>query len=245
MNSPSLVSFVDLDDTLFQTQRKCEGKTIVQMAAKGSTKQRSSYMCSKQRDFFEALKSQSLVIPTTARDKKSFHNVDIRWNGPCILNHGGTILYPSGDEDLEWKARITKQRNKIHYKLLVIESQIKAFATEKSLDVRVRLIGDDPLYVVAKDNNSDIKSLIEIQDFVNKTLIPESPSDFYIHFNDNNLAVIPQFLNKSHAVQYVLDNYFDTTPTTLGVGDSISDLDFMKLCDFVITPSQSQIMKIL
>lgn len=239
-----VVCFVDLDDTLFQSYRKCDAIENKLLAAQGSTKERSSFMNDHQLNLLKMLNQNALVIPTTARDKESFSNVKINWAGPAILNHGGTILNDEGAEDLDWKAKIDQEMNGIPEMLASFESIIGQRATEENLDVRIKIVGVSPLYLVIKHNQSDITELSRLKEYIENTVLSLIPGEFYIHFNDNNLAVIPSCLNKSHAVKYMMDHYFPVFPvTTFGVGDSLSDIEYMSLCDFAITPKHSQIMQ--
>ena len=243
MFNKSVVSFVDLDDTLFQSYRKCEGKEIVRMCAEGSTKERSSYMSVQQFKLCDMLRTFSLVIPTTARDIPSFNNVNINWDGPAILNHGGTVLLPDGTEDLEWKAKIEAQMVSVPESLDKFKAFILDLAEKEGLDIRVRLVRDSPLYLVVKHNKSDVEQLRVIKRIFEEAFLNDVINEFYIHFNDNNLAILPNCLNKVHAVRHVLKAFFDDEKiTTLGVGDSLTDFDYMSECDFVISPSKSQLI---
>ena len=66
---------------------------------------------------------------------------------------------------------------------------------------------------------------------------------FYLHQNDNNLAVIPSPISKSTAVVEVIKQcqaVYGRRPL-LGMGDSLSDFEFMQHCDFLAFPAKSQL----
>ena len=67
--------------------------------------------------------------------------------------------------------------------------------------------------------------------------------EYFIHRNGNNLAILPNALNKSHAVAYVTEKlraeHGDIL--TFGIGDSKSDARFMAACDYAIVPRRTQL----
>jgi len=67
----------------------------------------------------------------------------------------------------------------------------------------------------------------------------------YVHINGNNLAFLPNELNKKYAVQEIIrrDKEANGERPVIGFGDSISDLGFMSQCLFWGTPSNSQITR--
>jgi trehalose-6-phosphatase len=62
---------------------------------------------------------------------------------------------------------------------------------------------------------------------------------FYIYQNDASFGILPNFLNKKFAVEYILNR--DKPSLVLSAGDNISDLDFMKLAHFSILPKGSSL----
>ncbi|MBS2005343.1 MAG: trehalose phosphatase, partial [Cyanobacteria bacterium SZAS LIN-5] len=63
--------------------------------------------------------------------------------------------------------------------------------------------------------------------------------------NGNNFALLPPFLSKERAVEYFLRELAPPHDCLIGIGDSRSDLGFMALCDYVVTPTRSQIFAML
>jgi predicted mannosyl-3-phosphoglycerate phosphatase (HAD superfamily) len=57
------------------------------------------------------------------------------------------------------------------------------------------------------------------------------------------MALLPPFADKEKAVAFLMRRIRDTVlnPLFLGLGDSITDLPFLRLCHYAITPRGSQI----
>ena len=68
------------------------------------------------------------------------------------------------------------------------------------------------------------------------------PAGWTVHLNGNNLALIPPGISKARAVLHLLERFRASGELlAIGVGDSASDLGFMRLCDLWMTPAGSQI----
>ena len=72
---------------------------------------------------------------------------------------------------------------------------------------------------------------------------PAKASDYFIHRNGNNLAVLPKTLNKARAVAYLrAELEAEHGPiVSFGMGDSRSDARFMAECDYAIIPNGTQL----
>jgi hypothetical protein len=120
-----------------------------------------------------------------------------------------------------------------------ILDQARSAAMELGLDVRSWLVEENGLatYAVVKENNGDGESLLGL------ALRITGLEDWTVHHNGNNLGLIPAQFSKAKAAAYVIDKIRRETPDRpiIGIGDSVSDLGFMRLCDLWSTPSGSQI----
>ena len=59
--------------------------------------------------------------------------------------------------------------------------------------------------------------------------------------NENNISIVPKCIDKKHAVQYLIEK--NRPKLTIGIGDSLSDWNFMDICHIKILPQKSQINK--
>ncbi|GDY08129.1 hypothetical protein LBMAG52_16150 [Planctomycetia bacterium] len=239
--------FLDLDDTIFQTRGKCspnEKSTLIPAAfhRDGSP---LSYMSARQRHLFEWLSASATVIPVTARSESAFRRVRLPFGHGAILDFGGVVLLPDGRLDEEWDQKIRPIVMPLGDDLARIQSAWQATSDARSLGARVRIISDFdlPLYVVAKHPDGNVAALMQLlQEHVSPTL----GERFFVHFNDNNLSVVPRCLGKQRAVKYVMERCSnDESVLTLGLGDSLSDMAFLTICDFAMIPRNSQLQRAL
>jgi hydroxymethylpyrimidine pyrophosphatase-like HAD family hydrolase len=69
------------------------------------------------------------------------------------------------------------------------------------------------------------------------------PHDFNLYQNDNNISIVPKCIDKRNAVEFLIQKH--EPKLTIGIGDSLSDWNFMDLCDYKIIPKLSKINKII
>jgi hypothetical protein len=243
-----LFVFLDLDDTIFQTQRKCPPKAKISPASFSKEGTPASFFTEKQRYLFNLLNANTHIIPTTARDEATFLRAKcIEKFDYAIINHGGIILNDNNEPDAVWFKQIETQVNPLLPSLEGLQAQVNLFAKIQSIPLNIKLISDFGLtfYLSIKHEYGHTQSLDAVNNCVVQPYLALHGLDFYCHQNDNNLSVLPQVINKAPAVAYLqkkiaqrYDNYL-----SLGMGDSVSDCDYMNLCDYFMTPKNSQILR--
>lgn len=238
------VVFMDLDDTIFQTRRKCATERL-STGALGPDGHPMSFLEPAQERLFRLLRAEAVVIPVTARDRASFARVRLDFHHGAILNYGGTILNPDGSADPIWTERARRTFGRAAASLAEAKRRADKIIEREGLCCRARIIGDDglDLYLVVKNFDNHVEQL----DTVRENLLDFATANgMSVFANDNNLSVLPSTLNKAAAVSYVLDTRLRPEHgemLAIGMGDSHSDVDFLRLCDFMLIPSRSQIAK--
>lgn len=243
-----LFVFLDLDDTLFQTQRKCPPNAVITPAAFLKEGSAHSFFTEKQHHLFNLLNAHTRLIPTTGRNHASFLLAEsIKTFDYAIINYGGIILKADGSVDQYWANLIASKINPLLSVLQAITKHAETAAKTQSIPLKIRLIADFGLtfYLSIKHQNRDCEVLYYVANQIIKPYLNTQQLDFYCHLNDNNLAVFPQFLNKASAVNYLLQQFNQDYSNYLsfGIGDSLTDMPYMQLCDYFITPANSQIMQ--
>lgn len=240
----NVYTFLDLDDTLFQTLPKCPPDQPRRNAAYRKDGEPLSFMTDRQARMFELLDAHTIVIPVTARSLDAFRRVELPFRSQAVLDFGGVILNQDGQPDAAWDTLIRPQAHAIAGALSDTLDSIHQFSARHALGANPRLIADFdmPLYVVVKHSDADIAALDRIRCELLPTLDLKL---FFIHANGNNLSIVPRFLGKEHAVRYLLNHLPDGPRLTIGVGDSASDVPFLRLCDFIMAPGCSQLVDAL
>lgn len=249
--------FLDLDDTVLQTRHKALRHHGVDDAALTATAyladgQAHGFTTPAQRHFLHLMRGCSM-IPTTARSLDSYQRVQLgmaapEWGTPewVILNHGGTLLDAALQPHPDWQAHMQGVMQPWLPVLEDLRQVMEPWLAQHTPSLYVRLIGDmgQTFYVLVKDqlklHASTLPQLID--DFLQPWLAPYP--ELVVHHNGNNLTVMPKALDKAHAVAFLIDHYRRNHDELLilGAGDSQSDADFLKHCDYALIPKHAQLM---
>jgi hypothetical protein len=237
--------FADLDDTLFQSFEKCDASDTLEAAAFLKDGTPCSYTNPVQRAFLGFAQDGMTIIPTTARNLNAFERVGLDFASYAILDYGGIVLAPDRSVDQAWLAQMQGAMHSALPGLLELAALIDAYAERRGCSGRARLIEDfgTPFYLVVKDPRKVAERLEPIEREVVAPWIAAGGRDYFIHRNGNNLAILPNALNKAHAVAHVSARlraeHGDIL--TFGMGDSRSDARFMAACDYAIVPRRTQL----
>ncbi|MDE8652322.1 hypothetical protein [Novosphingobium album (ex Liu et al. 2023)] len=237
------IALVDLDDTLFQTLRKCPPDVPHQrLTALGFAKDGSplSYATPRQMRFIQWLAETTHLVPVTARSLDALRRARIPFRA-AVCAHGGVVLDEAGEVDARWEGMIAARAASHAGELAGLAEAITVVAQTRgvAINARVLLEGDMPLYTLAKHADADDATLFAVVD----AAVPALPPGWTDHRNGNNVALMPPYLGKRHAVAHILPGLrarFPDAPV-IGIGDSLTDAPFMGLCDFAMMPTRSQL----
>jgi hydroxymethylpyrimidine pyrophosphatase-like HAD family hydrolase len=243
--------FLDLDDTLFQTLRKCGlGADDPQLQVRACLPDGTpnSFATYKQQWLWDWLEKGFKIVPVTGRDGFAFDRVTLPFQEEIVLNHGAVILDKDRNIDRVWMAKIMQELPKYHELLLELWSEIEAYCLCNN-GYKVRLVNDfDVTWYGVIKHVEGAEAPLEV---ILKGIIKKHPyilnGSLYWHLNGNNLAVLPKIINKESAVSYLINNYKKQHPAlvTFGAGDSNSDAPFMGLCDYALIPKNTQLYQSL
>ncbi len=236
----------DRKDTRVQTKRKMvneQAQEPFRVGALDRSLSPRSYMNEEQAMLVDRLLANAEVIPVTARGTEEFSRVQIPFTSWAITTHGAVILTPEGKCDPEWQEHITTALQPYRQRLLDMQEAITELMAERGIAAWARInyeYDDMPIYLVMKHTDSTkLHELNAIGDEVEEIL---GTDGFYVHRNSNNIAWLPTCIEKGLAAQHLLTKLRAERGTfpTIGLGDSLTDFSFLRLCSWFGMPKQSQ-----
>ncbi|PPD46756.1 MAG: hydrolase [Methylobacter sp.] len=238
--------FLDLDDTLFQTLRKCPDASDPRLQVRACLPDGTpnSYATVKQQWLWDWFNQGFRIVPVTARDMDAYRRVvGLTFQEEQIINHGGVILDKHGGIDPVWMEKMTQALLLYQPAFNRIWADIEAFCAQDDR-YNVRLAQDLGItwYGYIKHQGGTEAALAGLLAMV-KTHPAVQDGSVYWHINGNNLAVLPKTVNKENAVAYLLAKYHQDHSEVLsfGVGDSKTDAPFLALCDYALIPKGTQL----
>ncbi|WP_420001129.1 HAD hydrolase family protein [Acinetobacter sp. LF10] len=236
------IMLVDLDDTLFQTHRRITPQPDFKMATTDKQGQALAYMNPVQQHFVQWLLQSTHVIPVTARSAEALSRVHLPFQYGAVCSHGGTVLNADLSINQDWHSQM--QQVLLPYKarlqaLMQVIQQAVDFGSIRTWIVEEQGLG---LYLVAKQNTENDNPYAPnfLPELLN-SLSDELLDGFYFHLNGNNLAFIPKPVSKANAARFLLQQFASQQRPILGFGDSLSDVEFLNLCDWWGMPNHSQL----
>lgn len=237
----SVVCFVDLDDTLVQTEGKLRPEDLREPAAFDRQGRPSSFMTAAQMILVERMLGKAALVPTTGRTLEALRRVRLPFDSYRITHHGAVVTDRHDGVDEEWAA-------KVHPALIGRRSQLDAAAAAVSgiarglaIAARVRVLeeGGVPTYVSIQGENAI--ALGQLEEALD---LGGLGPGLRIHRNGRNMALLPAETSKRNAVAHVISRLARDCAgrvLTVGFGDSLSDAPFMGICDFAMCPRGSQL----
>lgn len=172
---------VDLDDNLFQTQRKMtlKGQTPAETAALDRALKPRSFFSQEQANFVHWLLEHADVIPVTARGTEETARVTIPFSSWKVMTHGAVITMPDDQPDPQWQDQI--QTALIPYQQHLHDRQAALTAAFKAANIdawaRINFEYDgQAIYLVAK--HTDSSKIDELYAVADQSTVNWAPTAF-------------------------------------------------------------------
>ncbi|AUZ05718.2 hypothetical protein ADP71_23590 [Vitreoscilla sp. C1] len=238
--------FVDLDDTLFHSHNKRQPDTHDVALAYLQDGSAISYANQKQMTMLKFWQESHVMIPVTARNRNAFERVVIEFKHGAVINYGGIVLQADGSLDEAWSQQSQAHARHSEPILQVLLDYLNSLIqTTEYSSLHARIISDVGIafYVLLKSKTGDLVQVAQVTHMVKQFLAQEGWTEYQVHHNGNNLAIMPPWLNKRHGVRYLLAQWQQRGEVvSFGMGDSVIDLGFMNECDYLMVPNPSQIV---
>ncbi len=244
--SQKLLFFSDIDDTLMQTARKTDFTKETILWGVNKKEEPLSYMYKGTKIWLDAMiQSDDIAfIPTSARNMQSYQrthfyrdkyyssNIDM-----IILNFGAEIIC-NNTLDEQWQEIMQNSYNSLKLNIDNLYQNVNSLIEDNYSDghgIVVKIIDTYYISIYNKKDRDNISKNIKLEELLKDFISDE----YYLYINDSSFAILPKFLNKKYAVDFVIKKY--NPISSIGAGDNTTDLGFMKLSDFYIIPKDSQL----
>jgi hypothetical protein len=183
------------------------------------------------------------VIPVTARSSDAFARVHLDFGtGRAVLANGAVVRDEKGRPDPVWSDHTGRIGRRFDPLFGEMSALVRAEFGEAA---RSWVVTEEaaPVYFCVKMNAAEEvvvrDGIIAVRDLLSGRL---DLSGMWAHVNGNNLSFTPIGISKRDACVHLIEQLGDRGGAPLiGLGDSLTDLPFMGLCDFMMIPSRSQI----
>lgn len=230
------IVFADLDDTLFQTARKMAAPKGPARLAAEATNGQHSYMTPAQDALVRWLAATTRLIPVTARSTEATARVRIPFADHRVCSNGAVILGPDGRADPGWQTRVDEVCAVAAGGLAALMA--RAGELQREARTRFWLVEEAgrPVYFCLKSNGPETWI-----DGLEGPLAEAAGPGFARHRNGNNLSFTPAGISKRAAVVHLRERLDPGGEApVLGIGDSLTDLPFLRACDMMVLPAASQ-----
>lgn len=237
-----MIILTDIDDTLMKTKRKIKNLPDCSIGAYSESGEPLSYIEPFRQDFIDNFLGKHIFIPVTARSYNALNRVKIKFNHEKIINFGAHILNHENKIISEWNDFITSNQNNFNIieKINFIE---KNFSIHNHIELIKRTEFDHFIFFNFRNSHLSLEENVlfskKLEEFLEKNKI----NDFYLYTTDRDVTMIPCYIKKELAVEFVMKKY--PNMTSIGIGDHKNDFNFMHLCHFSIFPNDSSISKLL
>ena len=243
---PSVTVFTDLDDSLLQTQEKARTRAsgrALTPAAMDRNGAPSSFHAPDQLALLH-LFDQTTLVPVTGRNREALDRVSSpRFADYRIVSHGALIYTPAGEPLKSWYQRVAGEAVDVHNSMQTLVRVVGLRLGPEVPGLRARVIEDAgmPVYMSLKADEDFAPALLDEVTALARTF----GNTWTVHCNGRNIAVLPPYASKAAAVAKVMEIKRKADPDAIfvGVGDSLTDLPYLKLCDFAVVPRHSQIQE--
>ncbi|MCB9540290.1 MAG: hypothetical protein H6704_29090 [Myxococcales bacterium] len=233
-----VVSFVDLDDTLFRSPARGGHGRPVTVTRAG---QPYSYMSPPQQQLFAMLRAAGRVIPTTARSPAQLARVHLPFDDYAICSHGAVVLQPDGAPCPVWRAEVRARVAALKVGAAAVMRRAREQPGGEALRVEFMEVEGSPLFVSVREPKRRHAPITAWAEHMRAAL----PAGWLLESGRDRALLHPASIDKAAAVRWFVDHHALRPALLLGAGDRHGDADFMAACDYALLPVGSHLFDCL
>ncbi|MGD1524609.1 HAD family hydrolase [Vibrio harveyi] len=237
----------DLDDTLLQSKAKC-GLPTEECTLRGITKfgEPQGYSTPAQEELLKMCNENGTLIPVTARNLAAFKRVLIDFKSYAAICHGAIVLNPEGEPCEDWLKHIEPEVNLYKDLITELHDELRVLIKDRNCNILMDRVLEEFGVVTCGMFKTDLETseqLFHVAETLRERLAErEECADFVVHQNGRHISILPPYSSKERAADFIMTKLnVSEKDLTFGLGDSISDWDFMKKCKFSVIPYKSQL----
>lgn len=235
----TVIVFADIDDSLIASTRTPPCAHSLEVARCSKNKP-CGYLTPVQKTMLDWLAGGASIVPVTARSYAGLSRVRLPVSGYSITTFGAFIVDQSGQSIAAYQQEVVRGLEKEKLRLVQLLGWAEQLIEQESFNMRIRLVNDFGLdcFISIKHNEKKQNELLRLHGLLSGLL----PTGWTAHLNANNIALYPPAFSKEAAVRYYMEHYMPQHAISIGLGDSLTDLGFMRLCNYSMTPARCQVM---
>jgi len=235
--------FADIDGTLIESMRRLGYAHEGEVGARDREGNAIAVHTPRHRQLMRLLGTADLLVPVTGRSVSALSRVELPFPSYAIVHHGALVLDAERRRCAAYDETMRDALVDTDRVLAQAFAEVTRWIAEHAPSLRAyhQVIDERTIEVCVKHVIPTASSLGEEGDAIESRW--RGLSQVRIHRNGNNLALLPSAVTKENAVAWVMARLEEEHGplVTFGVGDSDTDLKFMRRCDFFIVPRGSQL----
>lgn len=193
-----------------------------------------TFMSKKQKYLLNEIKNLAVFVPITARTFIEAMRLDfIRENPPkWMITGNGSAIHHYGKLDEDYHNYIENKISKMSISPLEMYTKTKEiFKMDKNKDKvsRIKLANGYFLMLRFKDLKKDYHVFSSYSYELQK-------AGYVEYISHDKLYLIPSFIKKELALEYLIENKIKNIDKSFGAGDTTMDLNMIKSCDMSLAP---------
>ena len=235
--------FADIDGTLIESVRRLGHAHEGEVGARDRDGNAIAVHTPRHRQLLRLLGAADVLVPVTGRSVSALSRVELPFPSYAIVHHGALVLDAGRARCAGYDERMRDTLVATDRVLAQAFAEVTRWIAEQAPSLRVyrQVLDERTIEVCVKHVSPTASALGEEGDAIEAGW--RGLPHVRIHRNGNNLALLPSAVTKESAVAWVVARLEEELGplVTFGVGDSDTDLEFMRRCDFFVVPRGSQL----